>query len=175
MSDSFETPLDRAFRHTAERHERVWLFMSVVMLTLFMLGSLFFVVQDYGLVVGAVSEFPAQDNAPAGRLPTYGKVIQTGPKAYAVHMIGHVWAWAPSPLHIPQGAAVTFYVTSADVLHGFEIQGTPINVTAVPGMTGKVTYTFRRPGSYHIICNEYCGLEHQAMTGVIIVDPEAPS
>jgi cytochrome c oxidase subunit 2 len=145
------------------------------MLILFTLGTLFFVVQDYGLVVSAVSKVPASDNAAPDRLPAYGKVIQTGPKAYSVHMVGHVWAWAPSALHVPQGAAVTFYVTSADVLHGFEVQGTPINVTAVPGMTGKVTYTFRRPGIYHTICNEYCGLEHQAMTGVIIVEPEVSS
>ncbi len=175
MSDSFETPLDSAFRHTAERHEQVWIFMSIVMLTLFMLGSLFFVVQDYGLVVGGVSNVPAQVGAPSDNPPAYGKVIQTGPKAYSVRMTGHVWAWAPSPLHVPQGAAITFYVTSTDVLHGFEVQGTPINATAVPGVTGKLTYTFKRPGTYHIICNEYCGLEHQAMTGVIIVDPEVSS
>ena len=68
---------------------------------------------------------------------------------------------------MPEGSTVNFYVTSADVLHGFEVQGTTINVTAIPGIVGKVTYTFAKPGVYYIICNEYCGIGHQAMLGEI--------
>jgi cytochrome c oxidase subunit 2 len=71
--------------------------------------------------------------------------------------------------------AITFHLTSSDVLHGFEVQGTTINVTAIPGVTGSVTYTFGHPGIYYIICNEFCGIEHHAMIGRIIVDPARPS
>lgn len=173
MTDSPETPLDRGFRRAAERHERIWLFMVFALLILLTIGSLFFVVRNYGLVVAAATPAHAQSAAPSERLPAAGTAVQTGPKAYSVHMLGHLWAWTPSPLHVPQGSAVTFYISSADVLHGFQVQGTPINVEALPGRTARVSYTFNRPGEYHIICNEYCGLEHQAMIGVIVVDPEA--
>ena len=87
-------------------------------------------------------------------------------------MLAHMWAWTPSPLQVPQGATVTFYVTSADVLHGFQVQGTTINLTAVPGIVGSMTYTFTHPKIYNIICNEYCGIGHQSMIGQIVVDPE---
>jgi cytochrome c oxidase subunit 2 len=30
---------------------------------------------------------------------------------------------------------------------------------------------FRKAGVYYIICNEYCGLMHQAMVTPIVVDP----
>lgn len=157
-----------AFHKAAERHERVWVFATIVLLTLLLIGTMFFVVVDYGVVVRTAS-FRAN---PATIPATYGAgLVRTGPNAYAVHMTGHLWAWTPSPLHVPQGAAITFYVTSTDVLHGFQVQGTTLNVTAVPGITGTATYTFNHAGTYNILCNEFCGIEHQSMLGRIIVDP----
>lgn len=160
---AFET----AFHHAAERHERVWIFMTLVLLTLLLVGSMFFVVFDYGVVVRTAG-FHANPAAPAA---TRTGIVRTGPDRFDVHMLARLWSWAPSPVHLPQGATVTFYVTSADVLHGFEVQGTTINVTAIPGVTGSATYTFRHAGTYNIVCNEFCGIEHQAMIGRIVVDP----
>jgi cytochrome c oxidase subunit II len=158
-----------AFHRSAERHERVWVFVAVALLTLLLTGTMFFVVFDYGVVVrtdGFRTNPAALPAAPAG-------LVQTGPGTYSVQMVGHLWAWTPSPLHVPQGAEVIFHVTSTDVLHGFQIQGTTINVTAVPGVTGTATYRFSYAGTYNIICNEFCGIEHQAMLGRIVVDPAA--
>ena len=166
---------EAAFCEAAERHERVWVFILIVMLTLLLIASMFFVVLDYGVVVGTAG-FRTDPAASSTTAPaTDAGLVRTGPNAYSVHMLGHIWAWTPSPLHVPQGATVTFYVTSSDVLHGFEVQGTTINVTAVPGVTGTATYTFSRAGTYHIVCNEFCGVEHQAMIGRIIVDPATRS
>ena len=167
MSDiAAQSEFENAFHQTAERHERIWVFAAMLLLSLLMIGTLFFVVLDYGVVVKT-------ETAPAAAAPFADTAaVRTGPNAYSVHMLAHMWAWTPSPLHVPQDAAITFYVTSEDVLHGFQVQRTTINMTAVPGMTGSVTYTFAHAGSYNIICNEYCGIEHQSMIGRIIVDPE---
>ena len=162
-------PFEDAFHRAAERHERVWVFVSIVLLSLLMLGTMFFVVFDFGVVVRTDGFRTDPTALPADR----AGLVQTGPDAYSVQMVGHLWAWTPSPLHVPQGAEVTFHVTSTDVLHGFQIQGTTVNVTAVPGITGTVTYRFSHAGTYNIICNEFCGIEHQAMLGRIIVDPAA--
>lgn len=172
MSDiSDHSAFESAFHRSAERHERVWIFVTVVLVTLLLIGTMFFVVFDYGVVVHTAG-FRTDPAAPAAVGPAENAgLVRTGPNAFSVHMLGHLWAWTPSPLHVPQGATITFYVTSSDVLHGFEVQGTTINVTAVPGITGTATYTFDRPGIYNIICNEFCGIEHQAMIGRIIVDP----
>jgi len=160
---------EAAFHKVAERHERIWMFLSLILLSLLMAGALFFVVESYGVVV-KTEGYQTHPAEAAADFTTQG-VVKTGPNAYAVHMLAHLWAWTPSPVHVPQGAEITFLVTSSDVLHGFEVQGTTINMTAVPGVIGSVVYTFQHAGTYNIICNEFCGLEHQNMLGRIIVDP----
>lgn len=175
MSDAAGHPgLEQAFHKSAERQERIWAFIAVVLLSLLLIGSMFFVVFDFGVVVrtDGFRANPADVVTPPG---ADTGLVRTGPNTYAVYMLAHLWAWTPSPLHVPQGAVITFHVTSTDVLHGFEVQGTTINVTAIPGVTGSVTYTFDQTGTYYIICNEFCGIEHQAMIGRIIVDPARPT
>lgn len=171
VSDSAGPPpgFEDAFHHAAERHERIWVFIAIVLLTLLLAGTLFLAVFDYGVIAKTVGFSRHPEDAASSFADA--ALVPTGPNAYAVHMLAHLWAWTPSPLHVPQGAAITFIVTSADVLHGFEVQGTTINMTAVPGIIGSVTYTFAHAGTYNIICNEFCGIEHQGMIGRIIVDP----
>jgi cytochrome c oxidase subunit II len=173
MSDTTaQSEFEAAFHKVAERHERIWVFIALLLLSLLLIGTLFFVVLDYGVVVK--TDGYHTDPAAVGTTAPFADaaLVRTGANAYSVHMLAHLWAWTPSPLHVPQGAAITFYVTSADVLHGFQVAGTTINVTAVPGITGSVTYTFAHAGTYNIICNEYCGIGHQSMIGRIIVDPQ---
>ncbi len=170
---------ENAFHKSPERHERAWVFVSLVLLMGVLACTMYYVVYDYGVVVRTADyrSNPAElGGATPGAVPAAeAGLVKTGPNSYAVHMVAHMWGWTPSPLHVPEGATVTFYVTSTDVLHGFEVQGTTINVTAGPGITGAVTYTFKRAGTFNIICNEYCGIEHQAMLGRIIVDPASPA
>ncbi len=166
---------EHAFHRVAERHERIWVFISLVLLTVLLIGSMFYVVIDYGAVTRG-GEFAATPAVLADD-PRFrsGSVVQTGPDSYTVYVVGRIWSWAPADIHVKQGATVTFHVTSADVLHGFEVQGTTLNATAVPGAVGTVSYRFDHAGTYHIICNEFCGIEHHAMTGRIIVDPRQAS
>jgi len=166
---------EHAFHRVAQRHERIWVFLSVTMLALLLLGTLFYAVLDYGLVTSSVS-YNKDPTRPAelARFKS-GAVVQTGPNSYSVYMTAHLWAWTPGVVHVKQGAVITFYVTSTDVLHGFEVQNTAINLTAVPGIVGSVSYSFAHAGTFYIICNEYCGIEHQAMIGRIIVDAKDPT
>ena len=57
-----------------------------------------------------------------------------------------------------------FRITSPDVLHGFQIVGTNVNLTVAPGYVSEATTTFREPGEYLVVCNEHCGLGHHNMT-----------
>jgi cytochrome c oxidase subunit II len=125
MSDiTAQSEFEDAFRQVAERHERVWIFIAMLLLSLLLIGTLFFVVLDYGVVV-KTDGYRTDPAAAARTAPFAGTaLVRTGPNAYSVHMLAHMWAWTPSPLHVPQGAAITFYVTSADVLHGFQVPGT---------------------------------------------------
>jgi cytochrome c oxidase subunit 2 len=85
-------------------------------------------------------------------------------------MVAGMFFWLPAEVRVPAGRPVTFRLTSLDVTHGFAISGTNVNTMVVPGYVSQLTYTFERPGEYLIVCNEYCGLGHHAMSGKVIVE-----
>lgn len=72
-----------------------------------------------------------------------------------------------SQTEVKAGEPVEFHVTSSDVNHGFGIYDENMNLLAqtqaMPGITNKVYYTFEKPGTYQILCLEYCGLGHHLM------------
>lgn len=99
-----------------------------------------------------------------------------GPNHYVVHVVGRQWLWQPgssNPIMVPTNTTVTFYVTSADVVHGFEVVGSKVNVMAIPGQVNKFSTKFNHPKSYGIICNEYCGAGHQNMQGQLVAVPRS--
>ncbi|HWC72359.1 MAG TPA: cytochrome c oxidase subunit II, partial [Gemmatimonadales bacterium] len=87
-----------------------------------------------------------------------------------VVMIAMMFAYQPAEIHVPAGKPVTFRLTSADVIHGFEIVGTNGNTMVVPGYVSQFTTVFHTPGEYLIVCNEYCGLSHHLMSAKLIVE-----
>lgn len=96
-------------------------------------------------------------------------VRQTGPNAYEVVMLGAIWSFQPNEIVVPAGAEVTFLGTSADVLHGFFIEGTRVNLMLMPGQISRTTYRFKEPGEHLLVCQEYCGLGHHTMSGRVKV------
>lgn len=97
-------------------------------------------------------------------------VHPVGDNEYDVVFIGQVWLFRPNEITVPVGAKLNFIGTSADVLHGFNIEGTRVNMMLIPGQISKNTYTFDEPGEHLILCHEYCGVGHHTMFGRIIVE-----
>lgn len=68
---------------------------------------------------------------------------------------------------------VEFRVTSLDVNHGFAIYNEAnrliTQTQAMPGYVNRLRYKFEEPGSYEILCLEYCGMAHQVMRSSFIV------
>ena len=95
---------------------------------------------------------------------------QVGPDAYEAVVLGYAWGYTPREISVPVGATVTFISTSQDVIHGFNVEGTRVNMMLVPGQISRTTYTFDEPGEHLIICHEYCGLGHHAMFGTLTVE-----
>src|SRR3954464_7345979 len=63
---------------------------------------------------------------------TQGELIQVAPGRYEAHVVSKMFAFKPSPLKVPKGSVVDFYLTSTDVVHGFYINGTDVNLMAIP-------------------------------------------
>lgn len=84
-----------------------------------------------------------------------------------INVVGHQWYWDISETEIKAGSTVEFQVTSDDVNHGFAIYAPDERIVAqtqaMPGYTNKLLYTFNEPGTYRILCLEYCGVAHHAM------------
>jgi cytochrome c oxidase subunit 2 len=97
-------------------------------------------------------------------------VRQTGENRYEAVFLASAWQFTPAELRVPRGAEVTFVGTSTDVLHGFHVARTRINVMMIPGQIARVRYTFDQPGEYLIVCHEYCGAAHHIMSGKVVVE-----
>jgi cytochrome c oxidase subunit 2 len=112
------------------------------------------------------------DPANARTTPPFDQlgVRQTGENEYEAVFLASAWQFTPAELKVPRGANVTFVGTSTDVLHGFHVAKTRINVMMIPGQIARVRYTFDQPGEYLIVCHEYCGAAHHIMSGKVVVE-----
>lgn len=97
------------------------------------------------------------------------KVTQLDDKTFQVYAVAQMWQFQPNQINIPAGSEVDFFVTSKDVVHGFNISEKNVNMMAVYGNINKTTVKFEKPGIYKITCHEYCGIGHQAMQAEVIV------
>jgi cytochrome c oxidase subunit 2 len=56
-----------------------------------------------------------------------------------------------------------------DLQHGFSLQPLNMNFQILPGYDHVLTLTPTSAGEFSIVCNEFCGIGHHAMTGRILV------
>jgi len=149
--------------------ERAAIFGAGFLMTAFFVAI---VISAFGLgirVPTCVTDIPPFDQ-PA--------VVEAAPGQYVVNVVAQMWAFNPREIRIPAGSTVTFNLTSKDVQHGFKILNTNVNLMAIPGVVNRAQARFDQPGEYLIVCHEYCGLGHHAMSAKVIVEPrtaEGPS
>ncbi len=98
------------------------------------------------------------------------KVVQVSENKYEIYYIARQFSFFPMEVKIPRNSIVDIYLTSPDVTHGFFIENTNVNLMAIPGAVTYYKVKFDKPGEYRIICHEYCGLGHQNMQSLIIVE-----
>jgi cytochrome c oxidase subunit 2 len=107
---------------------------------------------------------------PYDKAYTEPKVTKLDDKTYQVFAVAQMWQFQPSEIYIPVGSQVDFFVTSKDVVHGFNIEPKNVNMMAIYGNINKTTVKFDKPGIYRITCHEYCGVGHQNMQAQVIVN-----
>jgi cytochrome c oxidase subunit 2 len=128
------------------RQEKGWLGIVIVLLVALLFGTIFFI--------------PFFDD-PADRQVVEVEAVQFG--------------WDVPPTTIVAGTPVEFVLTSPDVNHGFGLYDEDytllFQVQVIPGHTQSGIYTFEQPGTYSILCLEFCGVGHHQMRGQITVEP----
>lgn len=158
-----------------DAYERNWMIFGIVLLALFA-AAVSVAAFGMGIQVPAPEQrvdprtVATDPNSPWSN-PGLREIAPGKYDAYILARAIPKWEYLPNEMTVPAGSTVSFYVTSADVQHGFKIQDTNANFMVLPGQVSKLTITFDKPGTYNFICTEFCGSGHGVMYGAIIVTP----
>jgi cytochrome c oxidase subunit II len=154
----------------AERIERRWAGVSVVVI-----ATLVVVAAFAGIYHATMPQFHVEIANPR-TLHLTGEFIESNLGSalepdgrVTVRAIGQQYSFTPQCILVPTGTQIAVRATSADVVHGFLIDGTNVNVMLVPGYVSTISMRFDAPGERHMPCHEYCGVGHEGMWGKIIV------
>ena len=84
------------------------------------------------------------------------------------------WETTYSPsAAVPVGSTVEFRVTTLDVNHGFSLYTPDVHLMAqtqaMPGYVNRLRLRFDKPGTYTVLCLEFCGMAHHRMRGLVDV------
>jgi cytochrome c oxidase subunit 2 len=90
------------------------------------------------------------------------------PAGSDVYLIARLWSWWPM-LELEAGKTYRLHLMSMDWLHGFSLQPENINIQVHPGYEHILTVTPTAPGTFAIVCNEYCGINHHTMVSRLYV------
>lgn len=101
----------------------------------------------------------------------YGETAGQGSQVVRVDAVQ--FAWSVNPPVVEAGRPVEFRLTSRDVNHGFGVYDADgvlqFQVQVIPGDLQTTVHTFDRPGTYEILCLEYCGVDHHRMVSTLEV------
>jgi cytochrome c oxidase subunit 2 len=99
-------------------------------------------------------------------------------QAMEVYVVGKQWMWKfqhesgqreINELHVPVGRNVKLTMTTEDVIHDLSFPAFRTKADVVPGRYTYLWFNATKPGKYHILCMEYCGLNHSGMGGWVYV------
>jgi len=155
------------------QYEKLWLGLSLLLIVGFVATVTYGAVGAPAISMVDDSGETVDPNA-IGDHPKFGDpgVEKVGENEYAAYVVARQFIFQPDPIVVPANSTVTFYVTSADVIHGFSVVGTNANTMVVPGEVAELTVEVDEPQEYGIICHEYCGRAHHDMEGLLKVVPE---
>jgi cytochrome c oxidase subunit 2 len=101
-----------------------------------------------------------------------------------VTVTGHQWYWSynvtyangtsatfTNDLALKANQTVKLFVEAADVAHSFFIPALALHVDAIPGHVNEYWFKPTQPGTYTIVCTQFCGVSHYTMVGTLTVEP----
>ncbi|MGA7981990.1 MAG: cytochrome c oxidase subunit II [Chromatiaceae bacterium] len=142
------TPVDEA---TATRIEITWIIPTAVVFVLFFLWGGYVYYDAY--------------------------TPPTGSDSLAINVVGKQWMWKVqhpdgvleiNEIHVPVGRKVVVTMTSEDVVHSLSLPAFRVKRDVIPGTYTQLWFEATRPGTYHLFCTQYCGLNHSRMRGHVV-------
>ena len=168
-------PPGHAAADRAERVERRWAAVSVAILVLLVAVATFAGVHQAAMPQSRVETVDPRTLHLDGEFieSNLGSALEPD-GSVTVRGIGQQYSFTPTCMVVPAETPITIRATSADVVHGFLISDTDINLMLVPGYVASLYARFDTPGERLMPCHEFCGMGHEGMWGrVRVVDKAA--
>jgi len=177
MTDSLSPAQPPAQDDGADRVERVehrWAVYAIVLMILLVAMAILAGLQQATLPQSLVETVDPRTLHLAGEFidSNLGSAVEPD-GSVTVRAIGQQYSFTPECILVPADTPITFRVTSRDVVHGFLITGTAINLMLVPGYVASLPARFQTPGERYMPCHEFCGVGHEGMWGRIKVIDKA--
>lgn len=106
----------------------------------------------------------------AGTLHIAGEFVETNlgsalepDGSVTVRVLANQYSFTPSCILMPNDTPILIRGTAADVVHGFSVGHTNVNMMLVPGYISNFRTRFDGRGEHVMPCHEYCGTGHAAM------------
>jgi cytochrome c oxidase subunit II len=90
-------------------------------------------------------------------------------KERVIKVVAKKFAYAPSEIVLKKGQKVILEFTSVDFVHGFKIPDMNLRADLPPGKVTRVAINADKVGVYEFLCDNFCGSEHEEMSGRIVV------
>jgi cytochrome c oxidase subunit 2 len=100
----------------------------------------------------------------------YGK--STPSNAQIVRVDASQFFWRIRPRRVTMRRPVAFVTRASDVNHGFGIfrgRKEIAQIQVVPDRDSTLIHTFTQPGTYTVLCLEFCGVGHAQMESTFVV------
>ena len=196
MNDALPFVLPAASTHA---HEWNWLFLALLLVSAAIVLAVFLLVATFAIryrrgnqversgwarrstpweIGWTTATFLAFLGLFAWGADLFMRVKSPASNAMQIFVVGKQWMWKVEhpggqreidTLHLPLGRPVRLVLGSEDVIHSFHIPAFRLTQDAVPGRFTSLAFTPDRLGSFHIFCTEFCGTDHAAMGGSVIV------
>jgi len=94
-----------------------------------------------------------------------------------VYVVAKQWMWKIqhttgqreiNELHVPTGRKIKLIMTSEDTIHDFFVPAFRMKADVLPGRYTTEWFEATKPGTYHLFCAEYCGMNHSGMIGSVV-------
>jgi cytochrome c oxidase subunit 2 len=103
----------------------------------------------------------------------------TQPKTnFEIHVEAKQWMWKVeqpngareiNEIHVPAKTDVRLVMTSDDVIHSLFLPALRLKQDVLPGRYTYLWFNAERPGTYNLMCTQFCGTDHARMTGRFVV------
>jgi cytochrome c oxidase subunit 2 len=89
--------------------------------------------------------------------------------ARRIELAAKKFEFSATEIRVRKGEQVTLVLRTEDFAHGFSVPDFNVRADLVPGKAVEITFTPDRAGRFDFLCDNFCGEDHDHMSGFVVV------